>query len=230
MFSKFELFFLDQANSSSDPSQISILQFPIASASLPPSPSLSNFALATWNPLQHNPHHLLHQFLYFVLPHWTTNYYRYWIYQTICKAKLMKVIIKLYTCHNSLWTKHTTHQKRWVFKSHFSFKVRQHDQQQLYLQYKICWILYKMVRFPSFSQPYLSTQPTLLSPPRTVPLLQSISTFLFHPYLFKSKSLKSPLTSPSSIPQQIFTSLFLRIAIPTIHIKNIFPTSTISPI
>ena len=28
-------------------------------------------------------------------------------------------------------------------------------QQQLYLQYKVCWILYKMVGAPSFSQPYL---------------------------------------------------------------------------
>ena len=40
LFSKFELLFLDHANPSSDPSQISILQFPIARASLPPSPSL----------------------------------------------------------------------------------------------------------------------------------------------------------------------------------------------
>ena len=46
LFSKFEMLFLDQANSSSDPSQISILQFPIARASLTPSPSLSNFTLA----------------------------------------------------------------------------------------------------------------------------------------------------------------------------------------
>ena len=102
---------MDQANSSSDLSQISLLHFPIVRASLPHSPSLSDFALATWNPLQHNPHHLLHQLLYFVLPLWTTSYYRYWIYQTICKAKLMKVIFKLYTDHNSLWTKQTTHQK-----------------------------------------------------------------------------------------------------------------------
>ena len=43
MFSKYELLFLDQANSSSDPSQILILQFPILRVSLPLSPSLSNF-------------------------------------------------------------------------------------------------------------------------------------------------------------------------------------------
>ena len=46
LFSKDELLFLDQANSKSDASQILIVQFPIPAASLPPSPSLSNFTLA----------------------------------------------------------------------------------------------------------------------------------------------------------------------------------------
>ena len=57
----------------------------------------------------------------------------------------------------------------------------------------------------------------------TVPLLQLIFTSLFHPYLFKLSSLRSPLTLPSYITQQFFTSLFLRTNIPTIYIKNIFP-------
>ena len=46
LFSKYELIFLDQASFSSDPTKILILQFPIPIASLPPSPSLSNFTLA----------------------------------------------------------------------------------------------------------------------------------------------------------------------------------------
>ena len=50
LFSKYELLFLDQANSSSDRSQILIQQLPIPRASLTPSPSLSNFTLANWNP------------------------------------------------------------------------------------------------------------------------------------------------------------------------------------
>ena len=54
-----------------------------------------------------------------------------------------------------------------------------------------------------------------------------IFTFLFHPYLFTKSSLQSPLTLPSSKPQQFFTSLFLRTIILTIYTKNIFPTSTI---
>ena len=39
-----------KGNSSSESSQILILQFPIPRASLPPSPSLSNPTLANWNP------------------------------------------------------------------------------------------------------------------------------------------------------------------------------------
>ena len=61
-----------------------------------PSPSPSNFALANWNSLQHNPHHVLHWFLYFVQPHWTTSHLKYWIYRTICKVKQIKFKIKLY--------------------------------------------------------------------------------------------------------------------------------------
>ena len=59
--------------------------------------------------------------------------------------------------------------KSWFFKGNFSFKVRKHgQQQQLYLQYKVCWILYKKVSktttkfstkkpffyFSQFSPPY----------------------------------------------------------------------------
>ena len=41
LFSKYELLFPNQANSSSDPSQIPMLQHPIPISSLPPLPSLS---------------------------------------------------------------------------------------------------------------------------------------------------------------------------------------------
>ena len=64
---------------------------------------------------------------------------------------------------------------------------------------------------------------------KSVPLLQPRFTSLFHPYLLTNSSLQSLLKLPCSIPQQYFTSLFLRTAIPTIYIKNIFPTSTIYP-
>ena len=64
----------------------------------------------------------------------------------------------------------------------------------------------------------------------TLPLLQSILTSLFHPYLFTKSSLQFPLTLPSYITQQFFTSLFLCTTIPTIYTKNIFPISNILPI
>ena len=49
LFSKYELLFLDQTNSSSDSSQILILYFPTLRASLPLSTSLSHFTIANWN-------------------------------------------------------------------------------------------------------------------------------------------------------------------------------------
>ena len=100
-----------------------------------------------------------------------------------------------------LYGSNTLPSKSWVFKSRFSFKVKQQGQQQLYLQYKVCWILYKMVGASSFSQPCLCIRPPLQSPPK---IRFSIS-FNFHPSF---TSLQSPLILSSSIPQQFFTSLF----------------------
>ena len=53
--------------------------------------------------LQHNTHHVLHRFRYFVLPQASTRHHKYWIYQTICQAKPIKFIIKLCTDHYNLW-------------------------------------------------------------------------------------------------------------------------------
>ena len=63
------------------------------------------------NPRQCNPHHVLHRFPYFVLPHSTTRRRKYWIYLTIWLAKRIKFTIKLYADHNTLWVKHANHQK-----------------------------------------------------------------------------------------------------------------------
>ena len=100
-----------------------------------------------------------------------------------------------------------------VFKNRFSFKVRQHGQQQLYLL---------------FTTLLVHTTNTTISTKKSVPLLQSIFTSLFYLYLFTKSFLQSPLTISSSIPQQFVTSLFLRTAIPTIYTKNIFLTQPFS--
>ena len=60
---------------------------------------------------------------------------------------------------------HSLPVKKWVFKSRFSFRIRQHG--QLFLQYKVCWVLYKIVGFSLFSLPLLCIQPSLRSPPKT---------------------------------------------------------------
>ena len=87
----------------------------------------------------------------------------------------------------------------------------QHGQQQykvLHLQYKVRQILYKMVSAPSFSQHYLCMQPTLQYPPKNRSSTSVNFHLLFHPYLLIKPSLQFPSTSPSSIPQPFFTSLF----------------------
>ena len=79
-------------------------------------------------PLQYNPHHVLHRFPYFFLPHSTTRHHKYWLNQTICQAKSIKSIIKLYTGLNTLWilwVKHATHQKTESLRIHTGKKHRQ---------------------------------------------------------------------------------------------------------
>ena len=118
--------------------------------------------------------------------------------------------MKLYTDHNTLWVKHATHQNL-----------------LLHLQYKVCQILYKMVSAPSFPQDHLCIQPMLQSPPKNRSSTSVNFYYLFHPYLFTKTSLQSPPTSPSSIPQQFFTFLFLRTTIQKFYTQNIFPIPNI---
>ena len=111
MRSKYELLFLDKAISSSDPSHILILQFPIPRASMSPLHLSGILHWPTETPLQHNLHHVFHWFRYFVLPHSTTHHLKYWICQAMWQAKPIKFIIKLYPNNNTLWVKHATHLK-----------------------------------------------------------------------------------------------------------------------
>ena len=201
-FWNYELLFLDQANSSSYPSEILIIQFPM----------IQTF-------LQHNTHHVLHRFRYFVLPQASTRRHKYWIYQTICQAKPIKFIIKLCTDHYNLWD-NTLPIKKLSLQELFSFKVRQHGQQQLHLQYKVCWFFCKVVGAPSFSEPYLFKQPSLQSPPK----IRSSSVNFHLPTLplLIHKFILTILTNASFL-YQFLTSLFLRTTIPTIYAKTIFP-------
>ena len=84
-FTKFELLFLDQANSSSDSYQI--LRLPTPRVFQPPSPYLSNFSPAHYNHFEHNPRRVFHWSPCLVLTHLTTCYHKYWRYQTVQKTK-----------------------------------------------------------------------------------------------------------------------------------------------
>ena len=103
----------------------------------------------------------------------------------------------------------------WVFKSYFPFKVRQHSQQQFYLQYKVCRIPHKVllhIHNPTWwcNHPYNFHQ-------KSIPLFQTIFTFLFSTYLFAKSSLQSPLRLPylyfcvfsplKNLHEKIFTCL-----------------------
>ena len=206
-----------------------ILQQPIRRTSLHLSPSQSNFTLANWNPLQHKPHHVLHRFQYFVQLYLTTSHHKYWIYPIIYKAKPIRVVIKLNTDHDTLWFKHATHQKAESLSttSHSSLDNMVNNSSNFntnYVEFSKKWqvLLHFHNPFCEYNERCNFYQETVL--------LQSIFTFLFHPYLFTKSSLQSPLTLPSYTTQQFFTFLFLHTTIPTIYTKNIFPSSNMLPI
>ena len=136
LFWKYKLHFLDQAFCSFNPFQIMILQFPITRASLPPSPPLSYLTLANSSPSPstQSSSYYLSTSLFFPTPF---------------DQMLSQVLDKL----NSMSSPANQIFIKLVFKNHFSFKLGQHCQQQLYLHYKVCWVLNKIVDAPSFSQP-----------------------------------------------------------------------------
>ena len=112
--------------------------------------------------------------------------------------------------------------KSWVFKTRFSFKVRKNGQQKVYLEYKLCWIIYKMGSAPSFSKPYLCIQPSLQYPLK----ICSSTSHKFHlpipPLLF----CKIILTISS---KTLFLYTSATIHHPTVHKKNFSPTWPTKP-
>ena len=115
-----------------------ILQFPTPRASLLLSHHLCQILLQpTETPFQRNPRNVFHQFPYFVLPHSTTRYHKYWINKTIRQVKPVKFII-IYIQVVIPYVSNTLPIEKLILKSRFSLKIRQQGQQQLYLQYKVC--------------------------------------------------------------------------------------------
>ena len=195
-----------------------ILQHPIPISSQPLSPSLFNFDLENWNPSSTILFMLFFGFLvpsYPVQPHNTSH--KNWIYKSLCRAKPIKSIIMIYIDYKTL------HQpKSWVFKSCFYFKVGQHVQQYLNLQYKVLWSLLKMVG--------LLVQ-TTTCPISTKNLFFHFSQLLpsyFAPLLVH-KTILITSTNTLSLNKSVIFKLpiFRYTAIPTISSKSFFLISTI---
>ena len=195
-----------------------ILQLPIRRTSLPPSPYLSSFTLANWNPLQQKPRHVLHRFQYFVLLHSITSHHKHLIHQIIYKTKTIKFVVKLIYRSWYLMGQTRCPSKSWVFKNGFSFNTK-------YAEFSAKWQVVFHFHNPSYGY---NQRCDLYQ--ETVLLLHSSFTSLFYSYLFTKSFLQSPLTFPSYLIQQFFTSFFFCTTIPSIYTKNIFPTSNILPI
>ena len=101
--------------------------------------------------------------------------------------------------HKTLYGSNTYPSKSWFFKCYFSFKVRQHGQQQVNLQYNLCWILQKITgllvhtisrtiftknSFLHFSQ-LLPTYFTPLLFRKTILNVPNITPFLYNSAIFK---------------------------------------------
>ena len=132
--------------------------------------------LPTEIPIQHNPHHVLYRFPYFVLTHETTCRHNYWIYQTISQAKPIKFVVKLYLDHHNLGVKHPTDQNAESFRDGFLSKLANTVNNKSIFSTKYANILNKMVGAPSFSQPYLCIHQLLQSPPK----ISSSTSVNFH--------------------------------------------------
>ena len=131
--------------------------------SLPLSLFLSNFILPFWNPLQHSPFHvfvsfsvfshiiglqgttstkytkpytkprqsnLLSSYIQIRIPDWSSTLPIKIYYQAIYRLEYLIGQARYQS-------------KGWIFRIRFSFKVIQHGQWQLCLQYNVSWILYK---------------------------------------------------------------------------------------
>ena len=80
--------------------------------------------------------------------------------------------------------------KSWVFKNRFVFEVRQHGQQQLYLQHQVC----RMLGAPSFSKSCLCIQ----SPLQSQTKIFSSTSVNFHLQILPLLIQKTILTIPTN--------------------------------
>ena len=109
--------------------------------------------------------------------------------------------------------------QNWVFNGRFSFKVWQHGQKQLCLQYEVCWVLYKMVGAPSF----LYIKPTLQSPPNKRSSISVNFNIPIPPLLFHKIILTAPTNTPFLYASAIFYLLLFAYYDPNNLHRKYFP-------
>ena len=228
--SNLNCFFSDQANSSSDPSQILILRFPIPRASLPSSPSLSSFTIATWNPSSTQSSSCSSVVSLFRPTPFSQTSIQVLDIPNHMASQANQIYYQAVYISLYLMSQARNPWKNWVCKSRFSFNVRQHGQQQLYFQYKVCWTLYEIIGAPSFSKPYLRIQLPLQSPPKIL-FFTSVNFHLTFPLLFNKIILAIYFNTPFLYTVAIFhLPIFPCKNIATIYTKIFFLTSAIYPI
>ena len=220
-------FFSDQANSSSDPSQILILRFPITRASLRSSPSLSSFTIANWNPSSTQSSSCSSVVSLFRTTSFSQTSIQVLDIPNHKASQANQIYYQAVYIALYLMSQARNPWKSWVFKSRFSFNVRQHGQQQLYFQYKVCWTLYEIIRAPSFSKPYLRIQLPLQSPSKIISST-SVNFHLIFPLLFNKIIFTICFNTPFLYTVAIFhLPIFPCKNIPTIYTKHFFLTSAI---
>ena len=146
------------------------------------SPSLSNFILVNWNPLQHNPHHVLHPFLYFTLPYSTKRHHKHWIYQTIRQAKLIKFIIKVYADQITISVKVLPIKKLSLLRTPSFSKLESTVSNNSIFNTKYAEFVTRWKVFLYFHNPTCACNHPYNLHQKPFTLLQSTLTSLFHPY------------------------------------------------
>ena len=132
-----------------------------------------------------NPLYFLHWFPYFVLPH-TNLCHNYQIYQTICQAKPIKFISKLYTNHNTLLVKHATYQKAECLKTASLSKLDNIVNNNPAFNAECAEQSSKWQGLFHFHNLTCACNHPYNLPQKSISPLQLIVTSLFHPYLFKN--------------------------------------------
>ena len=210
LFSKYELFFLDQAYFSSDPPQILILQFVVPRVSLSLSPSLSNLTLVEWN--SSSTESLSSSSSVFLNLSYPFRPYALIIgynkpYPKPRQSNLLSSHLKIIISYLS----NTLPIKKLSLQEPLHNTVNNNS---IFNRKCVDFFTKWQVLFHFHNPVCEYNHPDSLSQRSVVATLQLISLSLFCPYFFIKPGLQSPLILRSFIPHQFFISLFFECSYP----------------